>query len=298
SYRADRLALANDAARSDAAVEAGAVEHGRIDRPPQELLKIPAFSRPPTSTASPILKRLPTRWLSGTPRVVRLRRWSTGASSTFSPGAGGSPRAIASSTSISISVTSRASGLIEYVPVPLKYRSPSIPRPAISGACSSACIGSDALAAIWMWSRWPHQLIGSRFAAASRGVTNVPLRSDDKRLFRRLPGRRPYALEPVRLGRRDRRSQHEPRLVRRPRSTAMHGRAVVPHDDVALAPSVDITQARRSRGIHELGEKFLRRRLFHALNRIGVRGKIERAAAVYRVPPHHAPALRRQRPPL
>src|SRR5262249_43201893 len=169
------------------------------------------------------------------------------------------------------------------------------PRPAISVACSSSCIGSDALAAIWMWSRWPHQLIGSRFAAASRGVTNVPLRSDDKRLFRRLPGRRPYALEPVRLGRRDRRSQHEPRLVRRPRPTAWHGRAVVPHDDVALAPSVDITQARRSRGIHELGEKFLRRRLFHALNRIGVRGKIERAAAVYRVPPHHAPALRRQR---
>jgi hypothetical protein len=29
--------------------------------------------------------------------------------------------------------------------------------------------------------------VGSRFAAASRGVTNVPLRSDDKRLFRRLP---------------------------------------------------------------------------------------------------------------
>src|SRR5262249_29964863 len=36
------------------------------------------FSRPPTSTASPTLKRLPTRWLSGTPRVVRLRRWSAG----------------------------------------------------------------------------------------------------------------------------------------------------------------------------------------------------------------------------
>src|SRR5262249_36284501 len=194
------------------------------------------------------------------------------ASSPFSLGAGGSPRAIASSTSISISVTSRASGLIEYVPVPLKYRSPSIPRPATSVACSSSCIGSDALAAIWMWSRRPDQLIASCLPGASRAATNIPLRPEDKRLFRRLPGRRTDALEPVRLGRRDRRAHHQPRLVRGPWSAAMHGRAVVPHDDVALAPSVDITQARRSRGIHELGEKLLRRRLFHALDRICVRG--------------------------
>src|SRR5947208_7054505 len=146
-----------------------------------------------------------------------------------------------------------------------------------------------------MWSRRPDQPIASRLPAASRAATNVPLRSDDKRLFRGLSRWRAHAREPVHLGRRNRRAHHEPRLVRGPRPAAMPGAAVIPHDDVAFAPTVHITRARRGRGIHELGEKLLRRRWFHALDRIGVRGKIERTATVYRIPPYHAPALRRQR---
>jgi hypothetical protein len=47
------------------------------------------------------------------------------------------------------------------LPVPLKYRSPSIPRPAMSVASSSSSITNDALLAIWIWSKRPDQLIVS-----------------------------------------------------------------------------------------------------------------------------------------
>ena len=75
----------------------------------------------------------------------------------------------------------------------------------------------------------------------------------------------------------------------------MHGGAVVPHDDVALTPAVHVAEPGRGRRVHQLAEQLLRRRLLHALDRVGVRGNVERAAAVHRVLPRHAPALRRQR---
>src|SRR2546429_369968 len=46
-----------------------------------------------------------------------------------------------------------------------------------------------------MWSRRPDQPIASRLAAASRAATNVPLRSDNKRLFRGLSRWRAHARE-------------------------------------------------------------------------------------------------------
>src|SRR6185437_11519394 len=60
-----------------------------------------------------------------------------------------------------------------------------------------------------------------------------------------LPRRRPHALDAVRVRRRDRGAHHQPRLVRRPRPAAVHGGAVVPHDDVALLPFVHVVDARR-----------------------------------------------------
>ena len=88
---------------------------------------------------------------------------------------------------------------------------------------------------------------------------------------------------------------HQPRLLRGPRPSAMHGRAVVPHDHVASAPLVQVGGARRGRGLHQFVDQLLPRCRLHAFDCIGVRGKINSTAAVHRILPHHAPALRRQR---
>ena len=69
---------------------------------------------------------------------------------------------------------------------------------------------------------------------------------------RRLPWRQADGLWPVRLGRGDRRTHHTSRLVRGPGWTAMHGCAVVPHDDVTVTPDVHVTQPRRGRDVDRL----------------------------------------------
>ena len=81
----------------------------------------------------------------------------------------------------------------------------------------------------------------------------------------------------------------------RPGPAAMHGRAVVPHDDVAAAPAVFVARAGRRRGLRQLVDQLFSRGRLHAFDRIGMRGEIERAAAVDRILPDQAPALRRQR---
>src|SRR5262245_6932836 len=88
-------------------------------------------------------------------------------------------------------------------------------------------------------------------------------------LLRRLPRRRAHARETVDLGRGDRGAHQKPSLVRWPGSTAMQGRAVVPHDDVSFAPGVHVAEARCSRGVDQFSQELLRRRPLHALNSIG-----------------------------
>src|SRR5712691_11501940 len=67
--------------------------------------------------------------------------------------------------------------------------------------------------------------------------------------LRSLPRRHADAVQPVRLRRGDRRTDHPPRLVRGPGPAAMHGRTIVPHHDVAVAPGVHVAEPRRGRGI-------------------------------------------------
>src|SRR5262249_23025969 len=64
-------------------------------------------------------------------------------------------------------------------------------------------------------------------------------------LLSRLARRRPHALQSIHLGRLDLGAHHEPRLMRGPRPATMHRGAVVPHDDVAVAPGVDIALPQR-----------------------------------------------------
>ena len=90
------------------------------------------------------------------------------------------------------------------------------------------------------------------------------------------------------------------RIIRRARARAtagraMHGRAVVPHHDVAAAPLMLVAGARRRRDFRQFVDQFFSRRGVHAFDRVGMRGEIDRAAAVDRILPHHAPAYRRQR---
>ena len=83
--------------------------------------------------------------------------------------------------------------------------------------------------------------------------------------------------------------------MRRPWPAAMHGRAVVPHHDIAAAPLVQVARPRGGRCRHQFVNQLLARCRLHALDSVGVRGQIDRPAAVDGIFPHHAPALRRQR---
>ena len=56
-----------------------------------------------------------------------------------------------------------------------------------------------------------------------------------------------------------------------------------------------VAQPRRGRASISSVEQFLSRRVVHALDRVGVRGDVEREAAVDRIFPHQPPALGRQR---
>src|ERR1700722_9080377 len=114
-------------------------------------------------------------------------------------------------------------------------------------------------------------------------------------LFRGLQRWRAHGLDAVRRGRRDRRAYHVARLVAGPRPAAMHGGAIVPHDDVAVLPLMLVSRAGRRRRRGELVDQLLARRPLHAFDRISVRGDVERAAAIDRITPHQAPAARRQR---
>jgi len=75
----------------------------------------------------------------------------------------------------------------------------------------------------------------------------------------------------------------------------MHCRAIVPYHDVAFAPLVQVTRARRRRKRHQLFDQLLSLGGLHTFHGISVRGEVDRAAAVHGIFPHHAPALRRQR---
>jgi hypothetical protein len=74
----------------------------------------------------------------------------------------------------------------------------------------------------------------------------------------------------------------------------MHGGAIVPHHDITASPLVQITGARCGRELHQLVDQLFSLGRLHALDRIRMRGEIDRATAVDRIFPYHAPALRRQ----
>src|SRR3984893_17086760 len=99
-------------------------------------------------------------------------------------------------------------------------------------------------------------------------------------LFSRLTRGRADAVEPVGIRCGNRGAYHEPRFLRRPGSAAMQRRAVVPYHHVTLAPRVHVAEPRRGCGIDALGKKALRGRLLRSLDRIGVRGDVQRRAAV------------------
>ena len=61
------------------------------------------------------------------------------------------------------------------------------------------------------------------------------------------------------------------------------------------APSMDVGRVGSGGCSCEFVDQLLARDRVHAFDRIGVRGEIKRAAAIDRISPHHAPALRRQR---
>ena len=74
----------------------------------------------------------------------------------------------------------------------------------------------------------------------------------------------------------------------------MHRGTIVPHDDVARPPRVATDVVRLCRLGDELGDQRLPLVVGHPLDRVGVRGKIERAAIVRGITPAHVPAHRRQ----
>src|ERR1700733_13869551 len=79
------------------------------------------------------------------------------------------------------------------------------------------------------------------------------------RSLRRHARRRVHLVAAVRRRRRDRGAHHVTRLIAGPRPAAMHGGAVVPHDDVAALPFVLVGRAgRRRRGGEFLDQFFAR----------------------------------------
>ena len=108
--------------------------------------------------------------------------------------------------------------------------------------------------------------------------------------------RRAHAVDAV--GRRSRRSWCAPSAAPRAPATAgrdawWRGCPTSPRRRCAIRACSSAPGAvARSR---QFVDQLLRRSPLHALDRIGMRGEIERAAAVHRIAPHHAPALRRQR---
>src|SRR5215813_3276834 len=148
--RRDRVALADSSADLDPAIEPGAVEQRGIDRPRQQLLEILAGEVQPSTAqhrladlealADEVIERHPERrqiatMFSG--RNLNLLAWK---------------RRVATGDRVEhLHFDERDLAHIGFwreVPIPLKYRSPSIPRPAISLASSSSSIASDARLAI------------------------------------------------------------------------------------------------------------------------------------------------------
>jgi hypothetical protein len=107
---------------------------------------------------------------------------------------------------------------------------------------------------------------------ARKGWGSSPLSST--RLAAGLRGSSTHRLQPVYFRGGNRGAHHVARLACRPGPAAMHGRAVVPHHHVALAPRVCVACAGGGRRSDQLGEQFLRRFLLHALDRVGVRGDV------------------------
>src|SRR5262245_1013384 len=79
--------------------------------------------------------------------------------------------------------------------------------------------------------------------------------------------------------------------MRRPRPPTMHGRPVVPHNDIATPPVVHIACPWGCRGGHQFVEQPFSCSQFHALDCVSMGGKVEGPPAINRVLPHHSPTL-------
>src|SRR6476660_8229006 len=186
------------------------------------------------------------------PRTVRLRRWSFGSILMGPDCTGGSLRASASSTSISNTVTSRMSGFVDYVPVPRKYRSPSMPRPATKFASASSSILAEAASAIWIWrSRPPRHWVLLVLSSASSAISIGPsLTSLEQLAITARPAAgllRGFDSEAFLLARicnvADGGALHValPAQVVELRST-VHRAAIVPNDQVVDAPAMRVNE--------------------------------------------------------
>jgi hypothetical protein len=127
---------------------------GRLDQRHTGLAEAcPAEADPPTSNSQP------TRSFNATPRVTRFRRLS--ASSTSSP----QSRRRYWITSLSINVSSVISRpgrrRSENIPLLVKYRSPSRPRPGTARTSSRCRIGDPAPTAVYMATTFPPEHIST-----------------------------------------------------------------------------------------------------------------------------------------
>src|SRR5271165_2308441 len=112
--------------------------------------------------------------------------------------------------------------------------------------------------------------------------------------WRPRPSVRSNLIESVDIARRNGGPHHQPRLRPRPGTPAMHGRAIVPQDDIAGATAVGIDVSVLRRLIDQPREERPAPAIVHALDNSGVRRDVKRSASIRRIAPEQSPAYRRQ----